>query len=406
MATAVALMAVAAAIWLSYEFWRLIGRPSELAGRAIYPGGVDLRLRVMETRAWFRGEDVYQAFDMATYPPASYVLLWPLTTFPTLDLLIAAWTLSTLIALAAIVVFLLNELEPGDRLTATFVALIPLSMYATGATIGNGQVTIHCLAAILWGVWLIERGETGYRELAGAALMLLALVKPSVTAPFFWLVLFRARSLRPAAAVIVGYVGLTLAGAAAQGRGPVELMADWFGNLEPEVSYSAIKGYNTLHQWGHLLGIDRWIALLSVSVLFALGAWVWWRRRADLLVVTGVVALVARLWTYHNWYDDLLLVVPMAALFRVARSRSIGPRWRTAAGSLLGLMVVFHIAPGGHFVLPPVPKTVYLAFQALLWLTTLVTLIACAQGLAGSAFVDRVNPEQAHRGRPARADGG
>jgi hypothetical protein len=33
-----------------------------------------------------------------------------------------------------------------------------------------------------------------------------------------------------------------------------------------------------------------------------------------------VAAIVARLWAYHRLYDDLLLILPLIALYRLARS--------------------------------------------------------------------------------------
>jgi hypothetical protein len=40
-----------------------------------------------------------------------------------------------------------------------------------------------------------------------------------------------------------------------------------------------------------------------------------------LWLLLGVTALVARFWTYHRWYDDLLILLPMIALFRIAQQR-------------------------------------------------------------------------------------
>ena len=69
--SAVWLMAVAAAVWLGYEFWRLIWQSGEM-------GAIDLRQRHNEVQAWFAGRPVYGEIVTAVYPPASYAILWPL----------------------------------------------------------------------------------------------------------------------------------------------------------------------------------------------------------------------------------------------------------------------------------------------------------------------------------------
>lgn len=64
-------MAISAVIWLSYDFWHLIWQSGEM-------GAIDLRQHHHEMQAWFAGKPVYGEFITAVYPPASYVILWPL----------------------------------------------------------------------------------------------------------------------------------------------------------------------------------------------------------------------------------------------------------------------------------------------------------------------------------------
>ena len=88
----------------------------------------------------------------------------------------------------------------------------------------------------------------------------------------------------------------------------------------------------------------------------------------------GVAAYVARLWTYHRWYDDMLILLPMVALFRVAKSRPTIGDADVTAGVLLGLTLLLMLAPGGLFVLPPPWNGVYLAAEVTVWLAAVVFL--------------------------------
>jgi hypothetical protein len=126
-------MAVAALVWLGYEFGRLL---FDLAPKA----GVDLHLRTREVHAWFKGEPVYGAIWTAVYPPASYPFLWLLTGW--LEFAHARW-LYAFLAVAAVtwMVWLLIRTSGADsRTERALIGLIPLSAYATGATIGNAQL--------------------------------------------------------------------------------------------------------------------------------------------------------------------------------------------------------------------------------------------------------------------------
>jgi hypothetical protein len=93
---------------------------------------------------------------------------------------------------------------------------------------------------------------------------------------------------------------------------------------------------------------------------------------------TAIAAVVARFWTYHRWYDDALLLLPMVALFRVAKKGGWEDGDDVAAGALLALMLLTMIAPGGLFLFPAPWNTVYLGGQIIVWIVTLGFLIARA----------------------------
>src|SRR3546814_1321292 len=91
-------------------------------------------------------------------------------------------------------------------------------------------------------------------------------------------------------------------------------ISDWSSDV-----CSSDLGYGNLHFWLGQLGLRDWIFPAS-GLAFALhGLWAWRHREADLWVRIGVAAIVARLWAYHRVYEDLLLVLPLIALYRLAR---------------------------------------------------------------------------------------
>src|SRR5438477_3855087 len=74
---AIVAMSIAAAIWLPYQFWRLL-----LSTHPVWStspaGAVDLRFRVDEVTRWFSGQPLYGEIASAVYPPASLLVLWPI----------------------------------------------------------------------------------------------------------------------------------------------------------------------------------------------------------------------------------------------------------------------------------------------------------------------------------------
>ena len=224
---AVALMAVAALVWLGYQFWRLLWGSSP-----IWPpspsGAIDLKIYRRLVRRWFAGEPFYSEQELATQPPASYAILWLLLGWLEVTPARWLWAATTVVMLTWLIRVIVQESDAETPLERVFVALMPLSMYATGATIGNGQHAIHVVSLLVSGLLLLQRGRDTWREdLLTAALILVALVKPSVAAPFFWLVLFVSGRLRPALLVTLGYGAHTLFSASFQEPGLWVLLRGW-----------------------------------------------------------------------------------------------------------------------------------------------------------------------------------
>jgi hypothetical protein len=125
-------------------------------------------------------------------------------------------------------------------------------------------------------------------------------------------------------------------------------------------------GSANVHIWLASIGQERWNLPVSLLLLCALGAWVYANRRVDVWLLLGVTAIVARLWTYHLFYDDVILVLPMVALYRIGRSE-VEPRQRALAVALLALMLLGLVALYWlrHFE----------ATAPIVWIATLVFLI-------------------------------
>ena len=101
-------MVAVAVAWLGYQFWRLLFQPSPL-------GAVDLRLRHGECQEWFDGVRIYQTRVDAVYPPASYLVLWPLLGWSSSAVVRVFWVLPTLLSIAWITRCILYTSDAADE---------------------------------------------------------------------------------------------------------------------------------------------------------------------------------------------------------------------------------------------------------------------------------------------------
>lgn len=369
----ISLMAIASLVWLAYESWRLVLHSGVM-------GAIDLIQRYQDIYFWFRGFRIYDVIETASYPPASYVILWPLLGWLNIPVARWIWFFLYIGAFWWLIHILRKESRAGSRLELVFISMIPLAIYSSGATIGNGQLMLLILPALLASLLLLEKDQASLRtDLSAAALFIFALVKPSVSAPFFWIVLFFPRRLRPAILVIAGYLGLSLLSAAFQEQNLPSLILAWLSNSREILSQDAAEfSHANLHIWMSWFGLGKGTAFSSLAVLALLGLWVRIYRDADPWLLLSVAGIAARLWTYHNWYDDLLILPSVIALVRIMNSRDLSPRKHNLLLLFLYAALVFMLAPGGLYLLPSPWREIYTSSQLLIWIGLLVFLVRTA----------------------------
>ncbi|MCP5023137.1 MAG: DUF2029 domain-containing protein [bacterium] len=412
-----------ACIWLGYQFWRLLFQftpPGNVALSGAV-GAVDLSLRHMEVNGWFAGERIYWTQGNAVYPPASYLVLWPFVgwlNFTASRVLFGVVTIGLVLLLVRLYV---KAHEPVDRKQRALLVLLPLAIYPVGATIGNGQLGILVLVCLTLCLPRLTGVKASWlRDLGIAALFLVALIKPTLSVPFFWIVLFARGGLRPATLIGIGYVGLTALASLAQKNGPIQLMRAWFergvhgaawgarhgeGSIravtvasktlpteettqasEPILRITSINLHSTLGYLGHA----NWITPATLIALGLVGLWVLLHRRRSIWILMAVVAIVARFYTYHGWYDDVLLLLPLIALARIAKDPvAHSKRISSIATFLLVSMTASLLAPGGSYLLPYPWNNIYLITQSALWLCVLMFLLIMARhpGVQPSASI-------------------
>jgi hypothetical protein len=159
-------------------------------------------------------------------------------------------------------------------------------------------------------------------------------------------------------------------------RLPVALMAvlvlrlgDEFRRLTWESGRSGAIDLRILHEL-----VYRWLAGRPVyseliTAVHPLATYV------ILWLLLDFTALVARFWPYHRWYDDLLILLPMNALFRIAKQRPSADGGDVVAGAFLAITMLAMLALGGLYLLPSLWNMLYVAGQTIVWIVVLVFLL-------------------------------
>lgn len=336
LAILIALMATAAALKLGSEFYRLVWE----SGPA---GAVDLKHLHQWVMQWFAGEFLYQKGNAAQYPPATYLMLWPLLGWLSVNAARWFWAFAFVVAAGATIVLAIRISGAETRPEKMLVTLLLLSINGTGVAIGNGQLILFILPALLAVALVLEQeSENLCADLAAACMLCWAMMKPSVALPFLWVFLFAWKRWRPALLTLVVYALLTLLAATFQKDDLPGLLKSCAGNASAAVT--RFPGTRNLHAVLVAFGLEKWMALSSALAFAALGAWTYLNRYSDRVALIGVAALVARMWTYHRVYDDALILLPELALFRIAKHNfELGQR--TIAGGLLILSALAMLCP-------------------------------------------------------------
>ena len=353
----IAILVLLACLKIFDEFYRLVFLDSHNAA-------IDLKVLKRGVRLWFSDSAVPKELQTAMYPPASYAMLWPLIGWIKLSFARIVWTFTLIPSLVLVsYIFLKHSLAKGSE--ESFIALIiPLSLNATGVAIGNGQLGIQVLVLMMGALLILQRKEKHIsNDILVSLMIVLALIKPSVTAPFFWIILLVYPNYRVILLTISIYLLLTIVPFYFRDSN----MFDYFFFKEvtsvvkqtySNVVYGTITGsshggYANLHSLLAFFGLERLNLIASGILLIIFGFWVYLNKKADIWLLLAVTAIFSRLWMYHRVYDDILLIVPMITLFRLIKLEHLSLNIRQISLVLLIITTVSMLAPASLQLISP-----------------------------------------------------
>ncbi|MEM6520214.1 MAG: hypothetical protein AAF892_10205 [Cyanobacteria bacterium P01_D01_bin.71] len=362
---------MAATLWrLGLELPRLIWGQDEIHA-------VDLLSRYREVGRWFVGLPVYGVMANGDYPPASYPLLWPWVGWLGEAATRWFWALTTLLMLGWLSWLGIRASHAASRWERVFIALMPFALYPASAGIRVGQIAAHVMPTLVVGLLLVQRAAARpnwRRDLLAAALVIFALVKPTLSAPFFWLACFMPGRWRPVLFVSLGYLLTALLAVQYQAGNLLTLHLDWLNHAGTQLG---TRGHASVHTWLEAAGLSDWMLPASLLVFGITGIWTAIYRRAHPWALLSVAAIAARFWVDHQVFDDLLLWIPLIALFRYARQEAT-VRVRIIAAVLFALNWFALMAPA-RFLSDGHPlSSLAIPAQTAIWIGGLLFFMALA----------------------------
>ena len=368
-----ALLTAVALVNLAPAFWYLLGSSARMAA-------VDIIILHRNTQAWFAGTPIYFIPHPANYPPATWLTLWPVFGWTTIGTARMVWAVLDVIGLVALGVIFAGAVGARNRLVWTCAMLAPLSLPATGDVVAVGQLTIVVLPLALGAILLAVKQPPSWGLDVVIALMFeAALVKPTVAAPLFLVLLIVPRRIRPAVLTAVGYAGLTLFALRFQHGGFLAQLRRWqeIGLL------TAGQGYGNVQDGLSRLGWSVAFVPIAVTALVGLGIWIWRSRRQDVWLLLAVSAIVARILPYHRVYDDALLIVPMIALARLASAQTAHSSRKVPALAMLGVLAAVLWMPVSLYYYGNPWSRIFTVSHSGIVLVILISLVVSAWGSPG-----------------------
>jgi hypothetical protein len=374
--------------WLLAAFLLLDGIASVSIGavrlaHGRYPSGADIHLRWIEERNVAHGRDPATVSEDAAppYVPSSnihdgmMVSSWyPPWAFTTAFIFVppVSWTAERwiflgwcLAALGVLSLWTRVQFRPCGDYAARVAVLVPPALWSVSYCLSNGQYAIVIAGLLAGSFLLVERDRDAWAGvLAG-----IALLKPTLVAPFLLIFLLRGRWTVLFVAAAVDLVA-TLVTWRLTHLDPLTLIHESADHLK----HSAVNSQNVVSfavlavSGGPNPALD-FAATVTLGLLGAAVMFVAHRRGCGLATLAGIAAATSLSWTYRKDYDVVLIVFLVAATARVAmETRRLLP-WLSLVVMCFVLMLPFRLQDHNQPWL-----------QGLELLSWIIAAVACVRG--------------------------
>src|SRR5688500_10090658 len=262
---------------------------------------VNVWYRYDELTRFFAGTPIYhENFERLTYPPATYVFLWPVLGWLPLEPARVVFVATNLVSAFVITLLAYRLADRHPQAERFLIVATVFACYPLQISVFLGHMPAQVVALVAVAVLLLRRSRVSWAtDVAASSCLAASLVKPTLAPPLIAAVLIATWRWRPVLLTGVIYAGVAFIASTAQPAGFIDLHLAWLrANTSNAGGAEIVDGLPNLQYWLTRVGLGRWGPAASLLALAAYAVWAWRRRHADVWLLLGTGALVARLWSY------------------------------------------------------------------------------------------------------------
>jgi Glycosyltransferase family 87 len=286
-------------------------------------GAIDLVFRWKEQQYIYRGLYPYDvrggspnidpaigAVESGGYPPWAFFTGFIFVPGVSLNLARYYFAALNLVSLVIVAIFAYRIGIPYGRVEALFSMSACLAFGSNGTTLLNGQYGIIINAFLIGMFWGIEKRKNIWTGLCLA----IAMVKPNISALYFFILIVR-RQFKALMAFFIYIIGASLIIWLIVKIDPIYMSQ----RIVKQTKYFADDGYSVVNFLTNF-SIDPIVATLllaAIGLLAMTGIFAIWRN-SSLLTLFAIASVIGRVWTYHRFYDNVMLVFFLLALIEMS----------------------------------------------------------------------------------------
>ncbi len=293
-------------------------------------GAGDLYVRWQEQQYIYRGLYPYDitkgssfidpkigAITSGGYPP--WAFFSGFIFFPPISFELTRWyhALLNTISLVILAIFAYQIGKPYGKLKTWFTVVACLSISSNSTTLGLGQYGIIVNALLIGMFWLLKRNY----NLSAGLFLGLALVKPNISALYFFIIIIRKKFNAVLACCLYIFIASSIIGMITQ-VSPIYMIEKMITVSKYYVN-TGYSGINVITNFGiNPLVATIFLAVLATAVIIRI---FYLFKDNSLLFFFALAAVIGRLCTYHLAYDNVMLVFLLLAVINLTLNKPNKP---------------------------------------------------------------------------------
>lgn len=281
--------------------------------------------------------------------------------FPPIPFELTLWyhVLLNAISLVILAIFAYQIGKPYGKLKAWFTIVTCLSLGTHTTTLGIGQYGIIINALLVLMFWLLQ----GNANISAGLILGLALLKPNISALYFFIPIIKKRINAVIACCLYIVVSSSIIGLIVK-VSPIYMIE----KVVKVSQYYVDRGYSGINVLLKF-GINPLLATILLAIVATVvTVWLFYLfKDCSLLFLFAIASGIGRLWTYHLIYDNVMLVFLLLAIIELNFKRPNRFNLLVLILLCLTLLIPTFITYSIHAQI----------IQSIVWCTSLSYIVIC-----------------------------